>query len=197
MQRRAKILIVDDERFYLNVLADLLKDDYRTVVAKNGEQALARAAEADDPPDLVLLDIMMPGMDGYEVCRRLHAAPSTRHTPVIFLTIKDEVDDELIGFELGAVDYIAKPISPAIVRARVATHVALKRSRDRLPQHLPALVDIYAAALEDRNLCTELLQQALALLRDRPASPHDPAVIEAFLVLEAAFIDAAGSTVDG
>ncbi|MCC8998155.1 MAG: two-component system response regulator [Candidatus Contendobacter sp.] len=125
---KPKILIVDDERFYIDVLVDLLKEDYRTVVAKNGEQALRRAA-SDSPPDLILLDILMEGMDGYEVCRRLKANPAIRNTPVIFLTIKSEVADELKGFELGAVDYISKPMSPPIVRARIGTHLALNEAR--------------------------------------------------------------------
>lgn len=128
---KPKILIVDDEKFYLDVLVDLLKEDYKTVIAKDGEQALRRAA-SDAPPDLILLDILMEGMDGYEVCRRLKANPAVQNIPVIFLTVKSEVADELRGFELGAVDYISKPMSPPIVRARISTHLALNEARQVL-----------------------------------------------------------------
>lgn len=128
---KPKILIVDDEKFYIDVLVDLLKEDYRTVVAKNGEQALRRAA-SDPPPDLILLDILMEDVDGYEVCRQLKANPATRNIPVIFLTVKSEVADELKGFQLGAVDYISKPMSPPIVHARISTHLALNDAHKML-----------------------------------------------------------------
>jgi putative two-component system response regulator len=128
---RPKILIVDDERFYINVLVELLRDNYRTAVARNGERALA-LVRAEAPPDLILLDVIMPEMDGYEVCRRLKADPGTAQIPVIFLTIKSEVDDEIRGFQLGAVDYISKPVSPPIVKARVANHLALRRAQEAL-----------------------------------------------------------------
>jgi putative two-component system response regulator len=100
-------------------------------VASGGEKAL-RIAQSDNPPDLILLDVMMPDMDGYEVCRRLKENPGTRDIPVIFLTAKSAVDDERMGFELGACDYIAKPVSPPIVMARVKNHLALKASADFL-----------------------------------------------------------------
>ena len=128
---KGKILIVDDESFYIDVLVDLLKDDYKVIVAKDGESALKRAT-SNAPPDLVLLDILMPGMDGYEVCRRLKANPATWDIPVIFLTVKSEVDDEIKGFELGAADYITKPMSPPIVKARANTHLALDKARRQL-----------------------------------------------------------------
>ena len=124
------VLIVDDTPENLTVMNGLLKDLYRTKVANSGERALKIAAES--PPDLVLLDIMMPGMDGYEVCRRLKAHPRTRTVPVIFLTAKSEVEDEQKGFEAGGVDYITKPISPPIVLARVLTHLTLKAAADFL-----------------------------------------------------------------
>lgn len=131
---KPKILVVDDETLYIDILVDLLKDDYKTVVAKNGAQALNRAK--DEPlPDLVLLDILMPEMDGYEVCRLLKRNPLTQGIPVIFLTVKSEVSDEVRGFELGAVDYIAKPMSPPIVRARVKSHLALHKAQQQLENH--------------------------------------------------------------
>ena len=127
----SKILIVDDESFYIDVLVNLLKDEYSIVVAKDGEQALKRA-RCSTPPDLILMDILMPGMDGYELCRLLKQDPATRDIPVIFLTVKSEVDDEIKGFELGASDYIIKPMSPPIVKSRVRTHLALDRARKKL-----------------------------------------------------------------
>jgi CheY-like chemotaxis protein len=124
------ILLVDDVKFNLNLLVDTLKGDYRTVVAKNGEQALDRARS--QRPDLILLDILLPDIDGYEVCRRLKADPATADIPIIFITAKGEVEDETKGLELGAVDYITKPFSTAIVQARARTHLELARARSEL-----------------------------------------------------------------
>jgi putative two-component system response regulator len=125
------VLIVDDTPENLTVMNALLKDDYRTKVAHNGERAL-KVAQSDPRPDLVLLDIMMPGMDGYEVCQQLKADPKTAGIPVVFLTAKVEVEDEQKGFDVGAVDYITKPISPPIVLARVKTQLTLKAAADFL-----------------------------------------------------------------
>ena len=107
---RKTILIVDDTPTNIGIISSVLKDSFRTKVATNGEKALVLAS-AGDRPHLILLDITMPGMDGYEVCRRLKANPATREIPVIFLTAKTEADDEKQGFEVGAVDYIHKPFS--------------------------------------------------------------------------------------
>jgi putative two-component system response regulator len=125
------ILVVDDTPDNLSLMSSLLKDDYKVKVANGGEKALKIAA-THPQPDLILLDIMMPGMDGYEVCQHLKSDPATRDIPIIFLTAKAEVEDEKKGLELGAVDYITKPISPPIVMARVATQLALKASADFL-----------------------------------------------------------------
>ena len=125
------ILVVDDTPDNLTLMSGLLKDLYRVKVANGGERAL-RIASSDPPPDLILLDIMMPEMDGYEVCRRLKDDPKTRDIPVIFLTAKSQVEDEARGLEMGAVDYITKPISPPIVLARVKNHLALKQMADFL-----------------------------------------------------------------
>jgi adenylate cyclase len=122
---RKTILIVDDTPTNIGIISSVLKDSFRTKVATNGEKALVLAS-AGDRPDLILLDISMPGMDGYEVCRRLKADSATRGIPVIFLTAKTEADDEQQGFEVGAVDYIHKPFSAPIVLARVNTHIALR-----------------------------------------------------------------------
>jgi len=127
---KASVLVVDDTPDNLTLLSELLKGDYRVKVAANGEKALIIAAAF--PPDLILLDIMMPGMSGFEVCRELKADPKLRDIPVIFLTAKAETEDEKLGLELGAVDYIFKPISAVIVLARVRTHLARKAEADVL-----------------------------------------------------------------
>ena len=128
------ILVVDDTPDNLVMMSDLLSDQYKVKIANGGERALQIAMSAS-PPDLILLDIMMPEIDGYEVCRRLKLAPQTMHIPVIFLTAKSEVGDEQRGLALGAVDYIVKPISPPIVMARVKNHLALKAVADFLRDH--------------------------------------------------------------
>ena len=146
----ATILVVDDTPDNLKLMNGLLKDIYRVKIANGGERALSLADA--DLPDLILLDIMMPGMDGYEVCRRLKANPRTRDIPVIFLTAKAETQDEELGFEVGAVDYIQKPISPPIVLARVKTHLALRA----------AVVDAIAARNEADKLLNCLLPEEAA-----------------------------------
>jgi putative two-component system response regulator len=128
-EKKMTVLTVDDSPENIAVLSSMLKAFYRTKVATNGEKAIQLAC-SDDPPDLVLLDILMPGIDGYEVLKRLKADPKTADIPVIFLTSKSEVEDEELGFTLGAVDYITKPFFPTIVLARVKTHLQLKVVRD-------------------------------------------------------------------
>lgn len=126
------VLIVDDERFHLNVMVDLLSSDYDVLIAKSGERALAMAQEHQ--PHLILLDVLMPDMNGYEVCQALKANPITQPIPVIFLTVKSDVHDETHGFSCGAVDYITKPFSPPIVRARVRNHLTLSDALSSLAQ---------------------------------------------------------------
>jgi diguanylate cyclase (GGDEF)-like protein len=128
---RPTILIVDDLPMNIKILGDSLKTAYRVRLATGGRKALDIAA-SDDPPDLILLDIVMPEMDGYEVCRRLKEKCRTRNIPIIFITAKDQEKDETAGLELGAVDYITKPFSLPIVNARIKTHLELKRHRDFL-----------------------------------------------------------------
>lgn len=118
------VLVVDDTPENIDVMTGILGEEYRVKVALNGEKAL-ELANADPPPDIILLDIMMPGMDGYEVCQQLKKDQTTNRIPIIFVTAMDEVKDEAKGFELGAVDYITKPVSPPIVLARVQTQLAL------------------------------------------------------------------------
>jgi diguanylate cyclase (GGDEF)-like protein len=134
---RRRVLIVDDEAANVHALAEALRDECAISVATNGVRALELAASGN--VDLVLLDVVMPGLDGFEVCRRLKAEPHTRGLPVIFVTALEETEDETRGFDLGGVDYITKPVSPPIVRARVRTHLELKAARDLLEQL--ALVD--------------------------------------------------------
>jgi putative two-component system response regulator len=121
---KATILVVDDTPENIDLLAGILKGEYHVKAAKNGELAL-KIARLTPAPELILLDIMMPDIDGFEVCKRLKQDPTTRHIPVIFVTAKISPEDEIRGFSLGAVDYITKPISPPIVKARVRTHLAL------------------------------------------------------------------------
>jgi putative two-component system response regulator len=122
------ILAVDDEASNLQLLRQILQDHYRLRFAKDGPRALELVRE--ECPDLILLDVMMPGMSGYEVCAALKADPRTARVPVIFVTALTDTDDELEGFEAGAVDYITKPVSPPIVRARVRTHLSLVRMEE-------------------------------------------------------------------
>lgn len=129
--RRPRLLLVDDTPANLRILSDALRGDYELQVATSGKAALDMAL-CDDPPDMVLLDIMMPEMDGYEVCERLKADERTRDVPVVFVTAMGEVDDETRGLALGAEDYITKPINLDIVRARVRTHLSLSIARRRL-----------------------------------------------------------------
>ena len=130
-QKPTTILVVDDTPDNLSLMSALLKDHYKVKVANHGEKGL-RIAASEQPPDLILLDIMMPDIDGYEVCRRLKSDPRTRDIPVIFLTARSEVEDETRGLELGAADYITKPISAPIVLARVQAHLLLKANADFL-----------------------------------------------------------------
>jgi putative two-component system response regulator len=130
-RRQHKILIVDDSPVNAKVLEGVLKPCYQADIADSGLSALEIAGSAD-PPDLILLDIIMPGMDGHDVCRKLKADDKTKNIPVIFMTAKSRVEDETQGFDLGAVDYITKPVSPPILLARVRTHLELKDAKKAL-----------------------------------------------------------------
>ena len=126
--RRPRLLLVDDEPTNLQVLKQILQADYRLLFARDGEKALQLAAQ--EQPQLILLDVMMPGLTGLEVCRRLKADPATVGIPVIFVTALADENHETEGFAAGAVDYVTKPVSPPIVRARVRTHLSLVRVED-------------------------------------------------------------------
>ncbi|MGV8057630.1 MAG: two-component system response regulator [Smithellaceae bacterium] len=168
------ILVVDDTPDNLTLMSGLLRNNYKVKIANNGERAL-KVAMTGTPPDLILLDIMMPVMDGYQTCRHLKENTETRDIPVIFLTAKTEVEDEMKGFELGAVDYITKPISPPIVLARVQTQLELKRVRDFLKNKS----DILEAEVQRRTKeivaiqeVTILAMASLAETRDNDTGNH-------------------------
>ena len=158
MTTKHTVLLVDDTPANLSLLSNLLKEQYRIKIANCGAKALELANAA--PPDIILLDIMMPGMDGYEVCRRLKANPRTRTIPVIFITANAQSDDEVQGLRLGAVDYLTKPVVPAIVLARVSTHIALCVVRRELEQKNLLLSD-------EKELLEEIVT------RMNSASPFD------------------------
>jgi diguanylate cyclase (GGDEF)-like protein len=127
-----RILIIDDEPHNIEMLAEIFKTDHEVLFATDGAKALELAASTS--PDLILLDVILPGMDGFEICERLKAEPHTADIPVIFITGRDDSETETRGLALGAVDYITKPITPGIVRMRVSNHIELKRARDRLTE---------------------------------------------------------------
>jgi diguanylate cyclase (GGDEF)-like protein len=128
-----KVLVVDDQPANIQILAEALQSQYDVRIATNGEKALQIAHESDKP-DLILLDVMMPDLDGFEVCRRLKSDPATQHIPVIFVTAKDNASDEERGLSIGAIDYISKPFSIPVVRARVRNHIQLKQRADLLEE---------------------------------------------------------------
>jgi len=139
MSRQTKdkpiVMIVDDSAENLRILIELLKDDYHVIPLKSGKAALEKLAQ-DPLPDLALLDIVMPEMDGYALCTRLKADPRTKEIPVIFITAVSEAMDDAKAFELGAVDYVPKPFNPLTVKARVNTHIKLYRTLNELKNAL-------------------------------------------------------------
>ena len=132
---KQRILIVDDSPSNIRLLNDILRDEYSISITTNGERAL-KLAKSDSRPDLILLDIMMPEMDGYEVCRQLKASAKTKNIPVLFVTARCGIEDEKKGLELGAVDYITKPISPPIVASRVRNHMNLHLYQEHLEEQV-------------------------------------------------------------
>lgn len=163
------VLIVDDTPENLAVLAELLQPDYRVLAANSGPRAL-RLAAGQPKPDLILLDVMMPDMDGYAVFRRLQEEPQTRDIPVIFVTAMNAVEDEERGLEMGAVDYIAKPLRPRVVLARVHTQLALKRAGDFLRDQNAFLESEVARRMKENLLIQDVSIHALARL----AETRDP-----------------------
>ena len=128
--RQQTVLIIDDDPVVVDIMETVFDGDLRILTARNGRAGIAMACAEN--PDLILLDVRMPDMDGYETCRQLKSMAETADIPVIFLTARVETEDEFKGLELGAIDYIAKPIVPQIVRARIQNHLTLKRQRDQL-----------------------------------------------------------------
>ena len=142
--QRPRVLIVDDEPANLKVMREILGNQYRLSFAKSGEAALTLLEK--ELPKLILLDIMMPHMNGFEVCEHVKRNPKTAHIPIIFVTALGDESDEYKGFELGAVDYITKPISPAIVRARVKTHLSLVQAEQLKQAHIDLVQRLGRAA---------------------------------------------------
>ncbi len=161
--RRPKLLLVDDQRVNILALNELFGDQCEVFIAQNGEQALQVCRMS--LPDLVLLDVQMEGMDGYEVCQRLKADPITRDIPIIFITARGAEQEEVKGLELGAVDFIAKPINPVIVKARVNTHLLLKQQADTLRSS--ALLDGLTGIANRRKFDEELERDWLQCLREQ------------------------------
>ncbi len=153
---KQRILIVDDEPDNIRILAEALADDYELFGATNGNEAI-ECASGRERPDLILLDIIMPDMNGYEILKALKAGTNTRDIPVIFITVMGRELNELRGFEMGAVDYVMKPFSPAIVRERVRTHLELKYYRDYLEDIVHKRTD--ELVLSNRRLRKEILQR--------------------------------------
>jgi putative two-component system response regulator len=154
---RPTILVVDDTPQNLNVASRMLREQYRCLVSLDGAKSIEIARA--DPPDLILLDVMMPAMNGMEVCRRLKQQPETRGIPVIFLTALNEIEDEAACFDAGGVDFISKPMNPVTLLARVRTHLQLHAQE----RHLADLVHQRTQALEERT--TELEQTRLEIIR--------------------------------
>lgn len=171
---KATILVVDDMPDNLTLIAGLLRGLYRVVAANNGEKAIA-IASGEHPPDLILLDIMMPGLSGYDVCQRLKAQPATRDIPIIFLTAMTGTEDETKGLEMGAVDFITKPVNPPVVLARVATQLQVKAAADFLKDqnaYLEAEVKRRGQALAAIQDVTILAMASLAETRDNDTGNH-------------------------
>jgi putative two-component system response regulator len=168
------VLVVDDTADNLTLMTSLLKDTYRVKVAVDGEKALS-IASSPTPPDLVLLDVMMPGIDGYEVCRRLKANGRTADIPVLFLTARTDTEGERMGLDLGAVDYITKPISPPIVLARVRNHLLLKEARDLLADQNAYLEQEVARRIQEIAIVQDVTIMAMSSLceaRDNETGNH-------------------------
>jgi putative two-component system response regulator len=167
------VLVVDDQPENLAMMAELLRGRFRTRIAATGEKALQIASSA--LPDLIVLDVVMPGIDGYEVCRRLKADPLTAGIPVIFLTASDDRQHESLGFQIGAVDFVGKPFHPEIFLARIGTHVALKCANDALRRYSEDLAGEVRRRTRDLALVQDITIHAMASLaetRDNETGNH-------------------------
>jgi two-component system, sensor histidine kinase ChiS len=155
--RKIRILAIDDEEIYIHAIVGQLAQTYKIIIALNGREGL-KIAQSDPPPDLILLDVMMPDMGGFEVCRQLKKDPHTKDIPVIFLTAMTQAEDEQKGLELGAVDYITKPISPPIMVTRIKTHLQLKKANDLLKHQN----EILEQKVQERTKQLSLMNQSLS-----------------------------------
>jgi CheY-like chemotaxis protein len=164
---KCRLLLVDDTKTNIDVLVQGLKDDYKLSIALNGEKALQLVHS--HMPDLILLDIMMPGMDGYEVCRRLKDDEETRSIPIIFITAMNEEEDERRGLELGAVDFIGKPFSMPIVKARVRTHLSLKLAFEKLESQNKALLEAARLREDVERMSRHDLKNPLQIILSAPS----------------------------
>jgi PleD family two-component response regulator len=174
-----RILVVDDVVDNIQVISDILRKDYKVGAATSGEKALKICA-AEPQPDLLLLDVMMPEMNGFEVCKRLKANPLTQHISVIFLTALDQTQDLVRGFELGALDYITKPVNPPVVKARVKTHAALIQSVKQMRQQIDTLQENYRLKQQVSKILQQqvmpplqTMQQAVQKLEQAPNDQHN------------------------
>ena len=163
-KQKPVVLVVDDTLNNITLINEILKEDYRIKIATNGEKALEVASA--NPPDIILMDIMMPVMNGYEACRQLKLNPSLCDIPVLFLTARSDIADEQKGFALGAADYITKPISPPILMARMQTHLALKKSHDLLEHQNQFLEEEVQRRTKDLSILQETTIMAMAALAE-------------------------------
>jgi adenylate cyclase len=186
------ILIVDDIQKNIQLLGSILGGQYRISAAKNGPEALKLVEKV--LPDLILLDIMMPEMDGYEVCRRIKADSRTKDIPIIFLTAKTEVADETAGLELGAVDYITKPIRAPIVMARVRTHLQLKTATDFLRKKNEELLRLNEELDREKQKSDKLLLNVLPARIAEQLKMTGRTVPESFENVAVLFSDLVGFT---
>lgn len=157
---KPKLLLVDDQPINIQMMYRCFAGKYQVFMATSGEQAMSLCES--NPPDLILLDVVMPGLDGFEVCKRLKADQSTQHIPVIFVTAHTDPTQETYGLSLGAVDFIAKPVNPDVVRARVKTHLTLKFQSDLLRKlvFLDGLTSAFNRRYFDQQICTEWARAA-------------------------------------
>ena len=186
----ATILVVDDTPANLSLMVEILKPDYRTRIAINGEKAL-ELVFGGEPPDLILLDIMMPGLNGYDVCRRIKERPQTQDIPIIFVSAMGEIEDETRGLDLGGVDYVTKPISPAIVKARIRTHLAVSRQARELAELNQTLERRVAQGVQElermgrlkRFFSPSVVEMLLSGATDDPLRSHRREVAAVFVDL--------------
>jgi adenylate cyclase len=186
----ATILIVDDTPANLVLMVEVLKPEYRTRIAINGDKAL-ELVFGGEPPDLILLDIMMPGLSGYEVCQRIKARPETQDIPIIFVSAMGEVEDETRGLDLGGVDYVTKPVSPAIVKARIRTHLAVSRQARELAELNRTLEERVAQGVQElermgrlkRFFSPSVVDMLLSGAGDDPLRSHRREVAAVFVDL--------------